>query len=52
MFLKVGGYSLKIHKSACHLFLVLISKGGFSFMQTRETFGEISSGISAGMYCQ
>ena len=40
---KVGDYSLKIHKSAYHLFLVFISKRGFSSLQTRKSFGEILS---------
>ena len=40
----VVNYSLKIHKSAYHLFSVFISKRGFSFMQKRETFGESLSG--------
>ena len=39
--IEVRDYSLKIHKSAYHLFSVFISKRGFSFMQTRETFREI-----------
>ena len=42
--IKVGDYSLKIHKSAYHLFSVLISKRGFSSLQTRKTFGKILSG--------
>ena len=41
---KVGDNSLIIHKSAYHLFSVLISKRGFSSMQTRKTFGKILSG--------
>ena len=41
---KVGDYSLKIHKSAYHLFSMLISKRGFISLQTRRTFGEILSG--------
>ena len=41
---KVGDYSLIIHKSAYHLFSVLILKRGFPSLQTRETFGEILSG--------
>ena len=36
--------SLIIHKSAYHLFSVLISKRGFSSLQTRKTFGKILSG--------
>ena len=36
--LKVGDNSLIIHKSAYHLFSVLISKRGFSSLQTRKTF--------------
>ena len=44
VFLKVGEYSLKIHKSAYHLFSVFISKRGFSSLQTRKSFGEILSG--------
>ena len=42
--LKVGDYSLIIHKSAYHLFSVLISKRHFPSLQTRKTFGEILSG--------
>ena len=42
--LKVGYYSLKVHESAYHLFSVLISKRGFSSLQTRKTFGEMLSG--------
>ena len=41
---KVGDYSLIIHKSAYHLFSVLISKRGFSSLQTRKTVGEFLSG--------
>ena len=41
---KVGDNSLIIHKSAYHLFSVLISKRGFSSLQTRKTFGKIVSG--------
>ena len=41
---KVGDNSLIIHKSANHLFSVLISKLGFSSLQTRKTFGKILSG--------
>ena len=41
---KVGDYSLKIHKSAYHLFLVLISKRGLSSLQMKKTFGKILSG--------
>ena len=41
---KVGDYSLIIHKSAYHLFSVLISKRDFSCLQTRKTFSEILSG--------
>ena len=41
--IKVGDYSLKIHKSAYHLFSVFISRRSFSSMQTRETFGTIIS---------
>ena len=44
MHLKVGDYSLKIHKSAYHLFSVFISNVFFSLMQTRKIFGEILSG--------
>ena len=44
LFLKVGDYSLKIHKSAYHLFSVFISKRGFPSLQTRKSFGEILSG--------
>ena len=40
----VGDYSSKIHKSAYNLFSVLISKRGFSSLQTRKSFGEILSG--------
>ena len=40
---KVGDYSLKIHKSGYHLFLVFISKPGFSSLQTSKSFGEILS---------
>ena len=43
-FLKVGGYSLKIHKFAYNLFSVFISKRGFSSLQTRKSFSEILSG--------
>ena len=39
--LKIKDYSLKIHKSAYHLFSVLISKRGFSSLQTRKTFSKI-----------
>ena len=39
-----GDCNLKIHKSSNHLFSEFISKRGFSFMQTRETYGEILSG--------
>ena len=42
--LKVGDNSLIIHKSAYHLFSLLISKRGFSFLQTRKKFGKILSG--------
>ena len=42
--LKVGDYSLKIHKSAYHLFSVFILKRGFSSLQTRKSFGQILSG--------
>ena len=42
--IKVGDKSLIIHKSAYHLFSLLISKRGFSSLQTRKTFGEIVSG--------
>ena len=42
--IKVGDYSLKIRKSAYHLFSVFISKRGFSSLQTRKSFGEILSG--------
>ena len=42
--IKVGDYSLKIRKSAYHLFSVFISKRGFSFLQTRKSFSEILSG--------
>ena len=42
--LPVDVNSLIIHKSAYHLFSVLISKRGFSSMQTRKTFGKILSG--------
>ena len=41
--LKVGDKSLIIHKSAYHLFSLLISKRGFSSLQTRKTFGKILS---------
>ena len=41
---KVGDKSLIIHKFAYHLFSVLISKRGFSSLQTRKIFGEILSG--------
>ena len=41
---KVGDSSLIIHKSAYHLFSLLISKRGFSSLQTRKTFGKILSG--------
>ena len=43
---KVGDKSLIIHKSAYHLFSLLISKRGFSSLQTRKTFGKILSGNS------
>ena len=42
--LKVGDKSLIIHKFAYHLFSLLISKRGFSSLQTRKTFGKILSG--------
>ena len=42
--LKVGDYSLKIHKSAYHLFSLFISKRSFSSLQTRKSFGEILRG--------
>ena len=42
--LKVVDNSLIIHKSAYHLFSLLISKRGFSSLQTRETFGKILRG--------
>ena len=42
--LKVGDKSLIIHKSAYHLFSLLISKRSFPSLQTRKTFGEIMSG--------
>ena len=42
--IKVRDYSLKIHKSAYHLFSVFISKGGFSSLQTRKSFDETLSG--------
>ena len=42
--LKVGDKSLIIHKSAYHLFSLLISKRGFPSLQTRKTFGKIMSG--------
>ena len=41
---KVGDKSLIIHKSAYHLFSLLISKRGLSSLQTRKTFGMILSG--------
>ena len=41
---KVGDNSLIIHKSAYYLFSVLISKLGFSSLQTRKTFSKILSG--------
>ena len=41
---KVGDYSLKIYKSAYHLFSVFISKRSFSSLQTRKSFGEVLSG--------
>ena len=41
---KVGDKSLIIHKSAYHLFSLLISKRGFPSLQTRKTFGKIMSG--------
>ena len=41
---KVGDKSLIIHKSAYHLFSLLISKRGFSSLQTKKTFGKILSG--------
>ena len=41
---KVEDNSLIIHKSAYHLFSVLISKRGFSSLQTRNAFGKILSG--------
>ena len=41
---KVGDYSLIIHKSAYHLFSVFISKRGFPSLQMRKTYGEILSG--------
>ena len=41
---KVGDYSLKIHKFAYHLFSVLISKRGLSSLQTRKTFDKILRG--------
>ena len=44
MILKVGNYSLKILKSAVHLFSVFISKRGFSPLQIRTSFAEILSG--------
>ena len=40
---KVGDKSLIIHKSAYHLFSLLISKRGLSSLQTRKTFGKILS---------
>ena len=43
-FFKVGDKSLIIHKSAYHLFSLLISKRGFPSLQTRKTFGKIMSG--------
>ena len=43
-FIKVGDKSLIIHKSAYHLFSLLISKRGFPSLQTRKTFGKIMSG--------
>ena len=42
--IKVRDYSLKIHKFTYHLFLVFISKRGFSSLQTRKSFSEILSG--------
>ena len=44
MLIKVGDNSLIIYKSAYHLFSLLISKRGFSSLQTRKTFGKILSG--------
>ena len=44
LYFKIGDYSLKIHKSAYHLFSVFISKRGFSSLQTRKSFCEILSG--------
>ena len=41
---KVGDNSLIIHKSAYHLFSLLISKQGFSSLQTTKIFGKIPSG--------
>ena len=41
---KVGDKSLIIHKSAYHLFSLLISKRDFSSLQTRKTFGKILRG--------
>ena len=41
---KVVNKSLIIHKSAYHLFSLLISKRGLSSLQTRKTFGKILSG--------
>ena len=43
----VGDNSLIIHKSAYHLFSVLISKRGFPSLQTRKTFGKIIIIITA-----
>ena len=41
---KVGDKSLIIHKSAYHLFSLLVSERGLSALQTRKTFGKIQSG--------
>ena len=43
-YLKVRDNSLITHKSAYHLFSVLISKRGFSSLQAKKTFGNILSG--------
>ena len=42
--LKVGDNSFIIHKSAYHSLSLLISKRGFSSLQTRKTFGKIQRG--------
>ena len=48
-FIKVGDKSLLIHKSAYHLFSLLVSERGLSALQARKTFGKIRAGITVSL---